>query len=251
MFDIHIYPEYEHLRDWITSIPSGGYPMDHVFCDNRNLVVMTHYDGHYYVVKQFRRATFANRLIYSYVRSNKAKRSAEYAGRLSDYGFKTARPVAYIVEKKSSVYQTCWLVSEYLPYPTLGEFVSMLEDNASAKTSLYESFADFAYALFQSEVNFQDFNIGNFLVDKTENGYDFYMVDINRIKWSRCSTKKQIMAFEKLDLPPEDVAAIVSFYAKRVRKNEELLLSMTFFYKLVFHSRRRLKKKMKRLLHIY
>jgi len=31
MIDIHIYPEFENLRDWISSIPSGGYLKDYVY----------------------------------------------------------------------------------------------------------------------------------------------------------------------------------------------------------------------------
>ena len=68
-------PEYKHLEGFLVEALSHSYNADNVYRNFRNIVEDVNVDGLRVVVKIFKKPTEFNRVIYSFLRPTKAKRS--------------------------------------------------------------------------------------------------------------------------------------------------------------------------------
>jgi hypothetical protein len=184
---------YEQYRTLINRIPTEGVHILHTFCDNRNWVyLMDAGDGKKWVLKKFKRPTLANCIIYTWFRTNKAKRSFLYAYRLLQEGISTARPIAYIEINKNGFFHTGYYISEYLPYKRLDSMD--IKGNEQAE----KDFMSFVEQLFEKGIVNYDLNPSNILIHRNDDGtYQFSLVDINRIRFKVTDWRKHIHAFLK------------------------------------------------------
>ena len=53
----HLDPSDAQLKPFVQSIVEGTFSQDHIFCQNRNTVILSHFGGKQYVVKRFKRPT--------------------------------------------------------------------------------------------------------------------------------------------------------------------------------------------------
>src|SRR5574344_461111 len=181
---------YEKYRSYIRRIPSGEWPVKKTFCNNRNIVYMIEpAEGEQWVVKKFKRPTLANCVIYTWFRTDKAKRSFMYAYRLLGDGIQTARPIAYIEISRHGFFHTGYYICEYLPFQRLDK-MDMTDEH------LKECFVDYIVELYEKGIVNYDLNPSNILVDKDDNGdFHFSLIDINRIRFKVTSWRKHIHAF--------------------------------------------------------
>lgn len=206
-------PAFLPLTDFINGIPQHRYAVDKVFCNHRNTVELTRYQGVDLVVKRFKRPTLANCFVYTFLRKSKCRRAYENAFRLREKGVATAPPVAYMEKKKYGLFHTGWYISGYLPYPTLDE--EYHRQDATGRDGLAWAAMDYLMSLFQKGIVNRDNNSSNILAFRENGNWQFALVDINRITWRRPGFLGKIRALAQLRACPSDLVRYMPFFADR------------------------------------
>lgn len=253
-----INPAYEHLRESIEAIPEHAYTPQRVFCHKRNVVELVDIAGIRMVVKHFRRPNLINRFVYALFRRPKADRSFDNALDFRSHGFRSPEPVAVIARRSPLLYSDSWYISLYDPSPPLGEFITEADrprmDTLFATDERLRAFVDFAVRLFSAEIYQKDFNRGNFLtVTLPEGGYDFSLVDINRVQRSPVTPLMVAMAFKKFgaDRAPGLIEHLTREISTRLGYTDaEIAAGLSKYVASArrFDRTRRLRKVLKRLI---
>lgn len=210
---IHIATDEEGLRNFMADIVKGQYPMDHTYCNLRNVVELTHCGNRQIVVKKFKRPTLANCVVYTFLRKTKGQRAFDNAHLLTARGFETPKPIAWIERKKNGFFHTGWYVCEYMPRPTMADVWPTLKQEEEI-TEIVNQGTDFVARLFDSGIIFTDFNAGNILPRRDNDGvWHFALVDINRMKLGKASLRKQMKAIQTMGGDIDLVCRILKRYA--------------------------------------
>lgn len=201
-------------------------------------------------IKSFKKPNFINKIIYSYFRKSKAKRSFEFANKLIENGFGTPAPIAYfenfdIVGLKDSYY-----VSEHLDCDlTFRELVEI--PDFPENEIILRQFIRFSYDLHKKGIEFKDHSPGNTLIKKGNDGkYNFFLVDLNRMEFHESmSFDARIKNLCRLTPKKEMVAIMSNEYSIVSGDSEkhifEMLWKMTEDFQYNLARKKRLKKKLK------
>lgn len=211
--DYHIAESYRDMTQRIIELPGHDYKPLHTYCNNRNEVERIELDGRSFVIKKYKRPTLANCVIYTWFRKNKARRSFENALRLKTLGIGTATPVAYFSRRRYGFFHTGWFLCEYLPYDTLASVYEPGYDILRREV-ITRAFVKFTARLHDMGIRHKDYNPGNILFHKEADGYEFALVDINRMTFGRRpGIYRSVSSFMQCDLGLKDIFPIVDYYA--------------------------------------
>lgn len=214
----------------------------------RNKIKLFEVDEKTINIKSFKIPNLINKIAYRYFRKSKARRSFEYANKLLEFGFGTPQPIAFSENYDLLGLKDSYYVSEHLQadltYRELVEIPDFPDHDA-----ILRQFTRFTYDLHQKGVEFKDHSPGNTLIKKTDNNYDFFLVDLNRMEFH------DSMPFElrmknlcRLTPHKEMVKVMSNEYAKASGESEtlifETLWKMTADFQRHFHRKKRIKKKL-------
>ena len=198
-------------------------------------------------IKSFKVPHLVNRIAYSFFRKSKASRSFEYANDLIKKGINTPKPYAYFEYSNLNLLHKSYYVSEQLSYDlTYRELTTDL--NYPDYDTILREFTRFTFDLHEKGVNFLDHSPGNTLIKKNENSgkYDFYLVDLNRMKFHTMSFEDSMKNFAKLTSRKEMVEVMSNEYAKLVNESEEQVFnemwSLTERFQKKYHKKSAIKK---------
>ena len=199
-------------------------------------------------IKFFQKPGFFKSIIYSFFRATKAKRSFDYANYLIENKINTPFPIAYIVEKNSfGLIGNSYYISQQIEYDfTIRELIhNPLFTN---RTVILEQFATFTFKMHEAKINFLDHSPGNTLiVKKAEFNYDFYLIDLNRMKFENLSISNRMDNFKKMWLSKTMVKIIANRYAELSNENttdlQNILLLKTKQFKYKTYRKNFFKKK--------
>ncbi len=149
---------------------------------DRNTLKLFHLDGLTVNVKSFRIPNIVNQIAYKFFRKSKAQRSYEYAKKLQDLGIGTPKPIAYYEFKTAFLFKDSFYISEHLDYDLTYRELTTDFDYPDYENIL-RAFTRFTYDLHQKGINFLDHSPGNTLIIKKGNEYEFFLVDLNRMKF--------------------------------------------------------------------
>ena len=198
-------------------------------------------------MKSFKVPNLVNRIAYKYVRSSKAARSFEYAHKLLEKGIHTPEPIAYF-EEEGLLFGHSYYVSNHLNYDLTYRELCEASPYLGNKDIL-SAFARFTYNLHEKGIHFLDHSLGNTLIVITEKGYDFYLVDLNRMKFGPMDFDTRMNNFARLSPRPEDIAVMASAYALVSGENEknvyDAMLAGVQKFQEAFYKKKRLKKRLK------
>lgn len=247
MIKVRVNPKYDYISAEIHNLPAHNYKVERVFCSNRNTVELVRFGYEQFVVKRFKRPTLANCVVYTWLRKPKTCRAYDNALWLSGIGVETAEPVACVESYKHGFFHTGWFVSQYLPYKSVREvYDSLTSQNLRRRFAV--DFFSFVENLFRKHITNRDFNTGNFLAYATPHGFQFAMIDMNRLKRSRLSLADETKALNQLGLTPtENFVVLSSFARKSDRSFDDIVLSFMVDRK-VGSTKQRLKRKLKKML---
>ena len=147
-------------------------------------------------IKSFKSPNFINSLIYDTFRKSKAQRSYEYANKLINLGVLTPLPIAYIQNSSFIRLKQSYYISEHLDYDFTFREISRdlsFEDSVNA----LKAFTRFTYNLHEKGIHFLDHSPGNTLIKKDRSGYDFYLVDLNRMEFKQMTLLDRIKNFSR------------------------------------------------------
>jgi hypothetical protein len=231
------------LRNLITNFTTLG---EDFFRGDRNVIKTFRLDGGKVVnVKSFRRPNIINRIVYKYFRQPKASRSFHYSRHLLDRGIKVPQPIAFFENFNAFSITESYFISEQI-YPDIHFQKLLLSPGDPRYDDVVRHFAGFAYRMHERGIEFKDFSPGNVLVMVREDGYDFYLVDLNRMAFhQKMSIEKRLKNFERL--PPEErlIRVISEEYARLAgRLFDEIykgIAGATHTFRMKFEMRRKMK----------
>ncbi|WP_026755787.1 hypothetical protein [Sediminibacter sp. Hel_I_10] len=231
------------LDDIITNFDKKGSDYGN---QDRNSLKLFQLEGKTLNVKSFRIPNVVNQIAYRFFRKSKAQRSFEYAIRLKSLNIGTPDPVAYYEYTTSLLFKNSYYISQHLDYDlTYRELTKDL--NYPNHEEILRAFTRFTYKLHENNVEFLDHSPGNTLIKITPNGYDFYLVDLNRMKFHAMDLDLRIKNFAKLTVHESMVAVMSDEYAKCAHVSSEMVFTKmwkcTQDFQERFWRRRRLKNK--------
>ena len=90
--------------------------------------------------------------------------------------------------------------------------------------------------MHEKGIHFLDHSPGNTLIKKTDSGYDFYLVDLNRMNFKTLTYDERLANFARLS-PKDYMLDIISDeYAKLINKPHEEVKERMYFFSKKFSS---------------
>ena len=245
---VKIHPDFKELEksilDCISNFDQKG---DLIYGGSRNSI-KTFDVGHLILnIKAFKKPGFIKKIIYTFLRPSKAKRSFEYAEKLRSLSIGTPQPIAYIENKDFIGLSSSYYVCKHLEYDLMfRELVS--EPEWPQHEIILRQFTQFCFKLHEKGIEFKDHSPGNTLIKKIkDNHYQFYLVDLNRMNFhEHMGLESRMYNLRRLTPKLDMVSIIADEYAKLSGENSERLFKMlweqTSNFQRKFHRKRRFKK---------
>ncbi|SFV61627.1 FIG00388958: hypothetical protein [hydrothermal vent metagenome] len=207
----------------------------------RNELKIISYDDIDIVVKSFKIPNFLRRIIYTYFRDSKAKKSYEYSLKIGDF---TPTPIGYIEFYKNTLLAESYFTSEKFDYDfTIRE--PLLDENFVDRENIFRSFAHFTYQLHEAGILHKDYSPGNILIKKREDAYIFKVVDINRMEFHPLSLQERLQNFDKLWADDNDLTVIIKHYAKIANLDEKESIKKALYLSKKLKNFKNMKKRLK------
>lgn len=217
---------------------------------NRNKIKIIPYNGVLLNIKSFKIPGFINGIIYRFFRKSKAERSYVYAKVLKDNHIGTPEPIAFYENKTWLQLLDSYYICEHLEVDYV--FKELFNKDIPELDEILKQFAHFCFKLHESGIEFLDHSPGNTLIKKrAENQYDFYLVDLNRMKFHNKMDFTTRMKNLRRITPSEYMVKIISSeYAKLCNKTENEVFEEMWKHNVLFHKKFDRKRKIKKKLNI-
>lgn len=215
---------------------------------DRNILKLFHLDDLTVNVKSFRIPNIINQITYKFFRKSKAQRSYEYAKKLQDLGIGTPKPIAYYEFKTAFLFKDSFYISEHLDYDLTYRELTTDFDYPDYENIL-RAFTRFTFDLHQKGINFLDHSPGNTLIIKEGNEYEFFLVDLNRMKFESMDFSTSMKNMSKLTIHKHMVEIMSDEYSKCSGEDYKTIFKAiwneTQKFQYRFYRKKRLKNKLK------
>ncbi|WP_430412464.1 lipopolysaccharide kinase InaA family protein [Kordia sp.] len=244
---VHIHPSYEAKRDeLLTFIAAFDTKGEYVTKGERNVIKSFDLTGETVNIKSFRVPKALNGFVYKFIRPSKAKRSYEYAERLTVNAIRTPAPIAYVENHSILGLKESYYISKHIEYDF--DFRALIHDPLfEDRRIILEQFAEFCFQLHENNVNFLDHSPGNTLIVKRDNHYDFYLIDLNRMRFESLNLDQRMENLKRLWLSKQMIHIISKRYAELANKElhevQDLLLKHSTAFKRKINRKKYFKKK--------
>jgi hypothetical protein len=213
---------------------------------DRNSLKLFDFEGRTINIKSFKIPNLLNQIVYRFFRKSKASRSYNYACKLIELEIGTPQPIGYYEFRTAVLFKNSFYLSAHLEDVITYRYLTFNREDKDHEAIL-RSFTRFTFALHEKNVHFLDHSPGNTLIRKTEKGYEFYLVDLNRMKFEPMDFESRIKNFSKLTIHKSMVEIMSDEYAKCSGEDYdqifELMWRTTTEFQKKFHRKRKLKKK--------
>jgi hypothetical protein len=216
---------------------------------NRNVIKLFDLGDKIINIKSFKPPHLINSIIYKYFRKSKARRSFEFANVLLKKNIGTPQPMAYFENTTFLGLKDSYYISEHLQCDLTFRELVQIPDFPENEIILRQ-FTRFSYDLHKKGIEFLDHSPGNTLIKKGNNGgYDFYLVDLNRMLFhEKMNFNTRMKNLCRLTPKKEMIAIMSNEYAKISGESEQLIFQtlwkMTSDFQMKYYKKKRLKKKL-------
>ncbi|HNQ27155.1 MAG TPA: lipopolysaccharide kinase InaA family protein [Aquaticitalea sp.] len=216
---VHFHPDYEskkaQILECIAHFDGGGKA---VLQGDRNTIKSFEIDGEKINIKSFKVPNPFNAFVYKYIRKPKAERSFEYANKLLGLGIATPFPIAHIEVYSKFGLADSYYVSKHIDYDF--DFrVLIHQPRFPERVAILQQFTEFTFKLHENGIEFLDHSPGNTLIVKKSDGqFDFYLIDLNRMRFGSMDFDKRMHNFRRLWLSKTMVKIMADTYSKLYRK---------------------------------
>ncbi|WP_407556276.1 lipopolysaccharide kinase InaA family protein [Winogradskyella sp. 4-2091] len=232
------------LDDIINNYESKGEDFGN---QKRNSLKLFKLEGKRLNVKSFKIPNMVNQIAYGFLRRSKAQRSFEYAQKLQSLDIGTPQPVAYYQFSKSFLFKKSYYISEHQDYDLT--YRELTHDfNYPDYDAILRAFTRFTYKMHIKGIKFLDHSPGNTLIKKSENGYDFYLVDLNRMEFKQMGFEERIKNFDRLTIHKSMVEIMSDEYAKVSGEDYETIVRLMWQFTEEFQAKHHKKQRMKKRL---
>jgi tRNA A-37 threonylcarbamoyl transferase component Bud32 len=193
------------LRAWcgrLEALAAGAPPEAEIY-RGRNLIFRTTVDGREVAVKRFPVESPGKRLIYRF-RATKAVHTFDHAVRLAGLGVGTPVPLAAVEVRRRGWPAASYFCSEFIPQFREARVLRFPETPDRAR--LLGMLGAFVGRLHELGVLHLDLTAGNVLLvpdPRHPQGFEFRLVDINRMRFGRVGTRAGIANLAQLRLNDE------------------------------------------------
>ncbi len=242
MINYKINPKYTlEFTDFLKNIKEHFNNNNNTIHKARNEIKVLEYAQQKVVVKAFKVPHLLNRIVYSFFRKSKARKSYEYSVKISEF---VPKPIGYIEFYKGGLLHQSYFISEHFDYDfTIRE--PLLDKDFPQKRAILEAFAYFTFKLHQQDILHQDYSPGNILIKQDDKEFIFNIVDINRMQFKTLDLDARLKNFAKLWINDEDLTLVAKVYASLVKEDEELCITKALHYSHKHKKRINMKKRVK------
>jgi hypothetical protein len=241
------YPSnYQSLIHSFKSIREIFAEDNHSIHKARNELKIIELDGLKTVIKSFKVPHLLNRIVYTYFRKSKAYKSYHNALYLQELGVSTPKPIALIEFYEAGLLGESFFIAEYFEYDFTirTPLLKPLED----REAIFKAFAAYTYDLHQKGVWHLDYSPGNILIKRTDKGYQFSIVDINRMAFRPVSVLEGCENFNKLWASDEELEIMGREYARLSGFNVAVTIAEMKKHNNANKKTKNFKKRLKNLL---
>ena len=198
-------------------------------------------------IKSFKIPNIFNQIAYRFFRKSKAQRSFEYGLRLKELGVGTPSPIAYYEFGSWFFFRKSFYISKQLKYDlTYRELINDFE--YEDYDNILRQFVRFTFELHEKDIEFLDHSPGNTLITKTDKGYSFALVDLNRMKFGTMDFDKRMKNFARLSKYKHMVEIMSDEYARCINKPYKEVFDAMWKEVIAFRAVVDRKKKLKKTL---
>ena len=207
----------------------------------RNEIKILDYKNKKLVVKAFKVPNLLNKIVYTFFRGTKAKKSYENSLRISSF---VPQAIGYIEFRKFGLLSDSYFISEQFEYDfTIREVIT--ESDFKDRKNIFKELAKFTFLLHKDGILHKDYSPGNILIKLSENGYEFKIVDINRMEFKELSIDDRLKNFSQLWAKDEDLKIVIDEYSKLINQDEEVCFKKAVKYSQKHKDRKNFKKRLK------
>jgi len=212
-----------------------------VLQDDRNTIKEVEFNNIIFVVKSYKVPSAINSFIYTYLKKSKAWRAYEYGLKIEKFTPKVIARIEYFQPLLGKSYLICE------KFDADFNMQAPLFKQHPDKDTILKQFAKFVFNLHKDNIIHHDLSPGNVLIKSSKQGYQFQIIDINRMVFKILNNKERAKNFSKLWASNEDLLIILSAYAK-VANLDENFINLGLFYNQRNKNRKNRKLKIKKAL---
>jgi len=207
----------------------------------RNEIKIIDYEKKKLVVKAFKVPNLLNKIVYTFFRGTKAKKSYENSLRISKF---VPHAIGYIEFRKFGLLSDSYFISEQFEYDfTIREVITRAD--FKDRENIFKELAKFTFLLHEDGILHKDYSPGNILIKLSENDYEFKIVDINRMEFKELSVDERLKNFSQLWAKDEDLKIVIDEYAKLINQDAEVCFKKAAEYSQRHKDRKNFKKRLK------
>ncbi|MDQ1244629.1 MAG: hypothetical protein QG565_969 [Campylobacterota bacterium] len=207
----------------------------------RNEIKIIDYKDKSLVVKAFKVPNLFNKIVYTFFRDTKAKKSYYNSLKIADF---VPRAVGYIEFKKFGLLNDSYFVSEKFDYDFSIREV-LLDEKFDNREAIFAEFSEFTFGLHEKGILHKDYSPGNILIKKEDNSYIFKIVDINRMEFKELDIDERLKNFSQLWANDNDLKIIIDAYLEFMTEDRESCLQKAIHYSKKHKNIKNFKKRLK------
>ena len=231
----------KNFEEFILNIQSYFKNNNNSIHKARNELKIINYSDIDTIVKSFKVPNILRRIVYTYFRDSKAKKSYEYSLKIKEF---TPTPIGYIEFYSSGLIDDSYFISEKFNYDfTIRE--PLIEKNFENRDEVFKAFAKFTFELHNNDILHKDYSPGNILIKKENNDFIFKVVDINRMEFKELNLDERLKNFNKLWAKDEYLTIMIKEYAKLTNSDEKESLKVALNYSQKLKDFKNMKKRLK------
>ncbi len=208
---------YLHTKTHLESIMEGFETLDNYDYEKRNKMRSITVDDVTVNIKSFKIPNLINQVAYKFFRKSKAERSYSFAKTILEKGIRTPQPIAYYEFFSPFGIKNSYYFSKHIDYDIM--YRTLVSDSQYPQhEKILRAFTQFTFKMHEAGILFKDHSPGNTLIKKNGERYDFYLVDLNRMRFNELDFKSRIKNFSRLTPKKEMVKVMSDEYAKLINQ---------------------------------
>lgn len=234
-----------HSKEIIHALNNFEHEGRKISPGKRNTIKALSIDGKELNIKAFKVPNTVNKVAYRFFRKSKAERSYKYAQELLKRGIKTPAPIAYAEEVAGAFFLKSFYISEHLDFDLSYRDLDLSKEGHE---EILRAFTRFTFQLHEKNIQFLDHSPGNTLIKINKNGYDFFLVDLNRMKFKELNLSERLQNFRRLSREKALYEIMAEEYAKQIKADPSEVFQKMWEYNQKFFNNRDKKDLLKKRL---